>query len=338
MKIIYLLGPLPIVLLLALSCQKEIDLKTQTPPKQLYVNCILNPDSIFRVFLSYSIPITAPTQEIKARLLETTDAVVLIKDDNMQIIDELNWNGLYVGDNAFIVFESYTNKRPLPNTTYHIEVTTPNLQKNRTITARTTTPLLPSPAPIRATNRINGMPMREIAGQDEVFKINLAWEDPRPQKKDLFILEAVYQNQAVNPTGVFASKAIRSELYSIHSENDNQKVGKQTDKFFYIFIDDEKMPMRTDPDSIRSKVGVLSNTFDQWKKEYGSSFLRSDIIIKIHHVNEDLYNYYKDVEKYRINTSGTDIFAQPVQVRGNVDGGLGIFGGEVIREIRLNYR
>jgi hypothetical protein len=89
-------------------------------------------------------------------------------------------------------------------------------------------------------------------------------------------------------------------------------------------------------DSIDTRISVLTSTFDQWK-DLGTPF-SSEILIHVHHVSRDLYLYYQDVEKYRINSSGTDIFAQPISVKGNIQGGLGILGAEIIQEAVLIYQ
>jgi hypothetical protein len=330
MKKVGLLSGLILLFLLNLSCEKEIDLKAQAPPGQLYANSIFNPDSVFRVFLSYSTLITAPLEDIHDKLDVATESIVLIKDSNGNLIDTLEFiTGVYSGINSsFLVFESIEGFRPLANETYQLYVHEAAINNSKTISA---TASLPSPFnPIQASK---SFPMREITGQDETLGMNLSWEDPNAQEDNLFIIEAIYRNTDLS-LGV--PELIQSELYSVNSPNDNAEVGPSNGKFFYIFIDEGRLINQVNSDSIHTKISVLANTFDQWN-DLGIAF-SSEILVRVHHVSKDLYNYYQDVEKYRINSSGADIFAQPVPVRGNIQGALGILGTEIIQEAVLVYQ
>lgn len=330
MKKVGSLSVLVLLFLLNLSCEKEIDLKAQAPPGQLYANSILNPDSIFRVFLSYSTLITAPLDAIHDRLDNATESIVLIKDNNGALVDTLEFiTSVYPGTNSsFLVFESIEGFRPLANETYELDVEEAAVKKSKYISATASLPDLLNPIQARKS-----FPMREITGENETFGIRLSWEDPNPQEANYFIIEAIYRNTNL-PSG--SPELIKSELYSVNSENDNGEVGSSNGKFFYIFIDDDRLINSIHLDSIHTKIGVLTKTFDQWVLA-GTPF-NSEILIHVHHVSEDLYSYYQDIEKYRLNSSGTDIFAQPISVRGNIQGGLGILGAEVIQEAVLVYQ
>jgi hypothetical protein len=330
MKKIGLLSGLILLFFLNLSCEKEIDLKAQAPPGQLYANSILNPDSVFRVFISYSTLITAPLEEIHDKLDVATESVVIIRDANGALIDTLEFiTAVYSGVNSsFLVFESIEGFRPLVNETYQLYVYEVAIKSSRTISATATIPSAFNPI---EANR--NSPRREVTGQDQTFGIYLTWEDPSPQEDNLFIIEAIYRN-VDQSTGI--SELIRSELYSVTSQNDNTEVGPANGKFFYIFIDEGKLLDQAGLDSIRTKIGVLASTFDKWT-DLNIPFT-SEILIHVHHVSKDLYDYYQDVEKHRINSLGTDIFAQPVPVRGNVQGGLGLLGTEIIQEAVVVYQ
>jgi hypothetical protein len=71
-----------VVVYTTLSCEKEIDFTNQSPPAQIYANYILNPDSILRVFVSYSIPLTAPVSHIDKKLEEAEQALVLTRNED----------------------------------------------------------------------------------------------------------------------------------------------------------------------------------------------------------------------------------------------------------------
>ncbi|MBL4650098.1 MAG: DUF4249 family protein [Aureispira sp.] len=330
MKKVGLLSALVLLFFLNISCEKEIDLKAQAPSGQLYANSILNPDSVFRVFLSYSTLITAPLDDIHDRLDKATQALVVIKDSNGTLIDTLEFiTGVYSGINSsFLVFESIEGLRPLANETYELHVEEMAIKNSKTIFATARLPAFFNP--IQANKRF---PIREITGKDQTFGIELSWEDPNPMEDNFFIIEATYRNTSLSSG---SPELIKSELYSVHSENDNEEIGPVNGKFFYIFINDGRLTNSVSLDSIHTKISVLTHTFDQLTL-LGTPF-NSEILIHVHHVSKDLYLYYLDVEKYRINSSGTDIFAQPISVRGNIQGGLGILGAEIIQEAVLVYQ
>jgi hypothetical protein len=330
MKKIGLLSGIILLFFLNLSCEKEIDLKAQAPPGQLYANSILNPDSVFRVFISYSTVLTAPLDVIHDRLDLATESIVLIKDANGILIDTLEFiREVYSGLNSsFLVFESIEGFRPLVNETYELYVHEAAVNNSKIISTTVSIPTWFNP--IQANQ---STPRREITGQNQTFGIELSWEDPNPQEDNLFIIEAIYRNTDLSSG---SSNLTKSELYSVNSENDNADIGPISGKFFYIFIDDGKLNNSITLDSIHTKISVLASEFDK-QVDNGTPF-SSEILIQVHHVNQDLYEYYQDVEKYRINSSGTDIFAQPVPVRGNIQGGLGILGAETVQEAVLIYQ
>lgn len=330
MKKVGILSGLMLLFLLSLSCEKEIDLKAQAPPGQLYANSILNPDSVFRVFISYSTLITAPLDDIQDRLDEATQSIVVIKDDLGVPIDTLEFmQDIYSGLNSsFLVFESIEGFHPFANETYELYVHETAIKNSKIISTTASVP-----APLNPIQANQSSPIRQVTGEDQTFAIELSWEDPNPQENNLFIIEAIYRNTETS-SGI--SELTKSELYSLNSENDNAEVGPANGKFFYIFIDDDKLNNSSQLDSIHTQISVLTSTFDQWV-DIGAPF-SSEILIQVHHVSQDLYHYYQDVEKYRINSSGTDIFAQPVPVRGNIQGGLGILGTETVQEAVLVYQ
>ncbi|CAA6829224.1 MAG: Unknown protein [uncultured Aureispira sp.] len=330
MKQIGSLGTLILGFLVAFSCQKEIDLKAQTPPGQLYANSILNPDSVFRVFISYSTLITAPLEDIHDKLDLAKESILVIKDDAGALIDTLEFiRGVYSGVNSsFLVFESIEGLRPLANQTYELQVHEYSNKNSKFISAKVSVPTVLNP--ILAKKSI---PAREITGEDQTFGIELSWKDPSRQEDNFFIIEATYK---MTNLASGSSEFIKSALYSLDYQNDNIEIGPANGKFFYIFINDSRLSGPIQLDSIHTKISVPVDIFDLWATP-GTAF-NGKILIHVHHVSKDLYNYYQDVEKYRINSSGTDIFAQPIPVKGNIQGGLGILGAEIIQESILVYQ
>lgn len=314
-------------ILLVLSCQKEIDFSGQTPPSQLYANCILNPDSVLRVFVSYTIPISASASDIDDKLEDAKRALVLIRHADSTVYDTLKLVQTYTEDLRFLVFESLTGKKPLLQTEYFLEVSEPMFPNRKKMRAKTGIPKVL--APITADTF---SPARIVTGDDKTFKISVDWQDVNPMLGNYYIIEAVYKN--TNQT-IGQTELIRSELYALQL-SDNQDIGGQNDKFLYIFVDDARLPPHIQNPQLHTELAVLTATFDNWKEDLGQNF-SSELLIRVHHVSTELYKYYKEVEQYRSHT-GNDIFAQPVPVHNNALEGLGIMGAEVIQEYSIGLQ
>ena len=170
MKIIGFISGAILLFLLTFSCEKEIDLKAQAPPGQLYANAIFNPDSVFRVFISYSILITAPIEEIHDKLDDATESIVIIRDGNGTLIDTLEFiRGVYSDlNNSFLVFESIEGFRPLAEETYELYVHQTAIKNSKTISTSTRLPSFFNP--IQASK---GSPSRIVTGEDQTFSIEL---------------------------------------------------------------------------------------------------------------------------------------------------------------------
>jgi len=322
---------LAVISSITISCEKEIDFTNQTPPSQIYANCILNPDSVLRVYVSYTIPLTAPASHVDRKLEEAEKALVLIRNADNSPYDTLELVEGYYETTHFLVFESPTGKKPMPHALYKLDVSEPLYPGRKTVEARNHIP-----APMSPVFVLDSTLEESVTNSDKTFNFEVEWNDPNPLDTNYFMIEVIYKNTSltapINPT-----EYTRSEIYAISDNFNMQDVGQSSDKFLYLFFDDSKrpdlIPGTPPPIKIKTKIGVVKNIFDNWMNSELGGF-DSDLQVKVHHMTFELYRYYKEVEQYRA-TSGSDIFAQPVPVHGNAERGLGIFGGETIKQAIL---
>lgn len=327
-------------ILLVLSCQKEIDFSGQAPPGQIYANCILNPDSVLKVYVSYSIPISEPVSYVDKKLDEAYNALVIIKESNGQVLDTLELTDDVHSNVRFLVFQSIEGIHPNPSTEYTLEVSEPYRPNSKKIKQKITT-LSGIFPPIDADTL---SPKVQIEQDNKVFVINVEWLDPDPMDNNYYIIEAIFDNSFSDPSGI-AYETWRGEIYSIDNNTENHKVGNPNSSFFYVFLQDNKLyppgvsppppPPGGGPPAINTRIGVVTIPYEMeinhnWGQQ-GIGFA-SNLIIRVHQLSEDLYDYYKEVEEYRLTAGSNDIFAQPVEVRSNIQGSLGFVGSAVVRE------
>jgi len=94
-------------------------------------------------------------------------------------------------------------------------------------------------------------------------------------------------------------------------------------------------------ESINYGAWLLSDeTFDG--KEYKITLLENynsfgnDVVIVVNNITEDWYNYSKSVRD-QLNTEDLGLFAEPVSISTNVEGGLGLFGANIERVYPIEF-
>ena len=94
-------------------------------------------------------------------------------------------------------------------------------------------------------------------------------------------------------------------------------------------------------ESIKYDTWLLSDeTFDG--KEYKITLLEyynsldEDMVVVVNNITEDWYHYAKSVRN-QLNAEDLGLFAEPVSISTNVDGGLGIFGANIERVYPIEF-
>jgi hypothetical protein len=277
------------------------------------------------------------------RFEKVNDATVTItENNNASWILQPSYSQQYINNPTSV----FTNrKRFKANTTYRIDINHPTLGL---VSATTYIPTFP---------RLLGADTfsTQFNGKD-VLGVSVTWKDSLDYK-EYYIIEAVkelvknnhffiYQGKRYNydeksgkefyetvkstpgirilTDTVGLNKFIRLDLFTEDDQSENAKIDKLTNPFRRIFYLDQPFN------------GELYNTNVYIDKQFFvDPKQKGRVRFQLKSVSKDLYDYLKLYEKYKTDF-GSVPTTQLVSPTGNVENGLGVFGGSAKRE-RLYY-
>jgi hypothetical protein len=277
------------------------------------------------------------------RFEKVNDATVTITATNtMSWVLQANYSPQYTNNPTSV----FTNKnRFKSNTTYKIEINHPTLGL---VQASTHIPPLPRLISVdTASTKFNDA---------DVFAANITFKDSA-DFEEFYIIEAVkelvknnhyfiyqgrrysYDNQAgkafyeqiKNTPGVNLltdtvgmNKYVRLNVYTEDELSENAKIDKLTNPFRRIFFLDQAFN------------GANHTTRVYLDKQFFiNPQQKGRVRLQVKSVSQDLYNYLKLYEKYKTDF-GSVPTNQLISPTGNIENGLGIFGGSAKRE-RVYY-
>jgi hypothetical protein len=277
------------------------------------------------------------------RFEKVNDATVTLTEANtMSWVLQPNYSPLYTSNPTSV----FTNrKRFKANTSYKIEINHPTLGL---VKAETHIPTLPKLLGIdTGSTLLNGK---------EVFIANVTWKDSADYE-EFYVIEAVkelvknnhfyiyqgkrysydtqegkaYYETIKNTPGmqvltdtVGLNKYIRLNLYTEDDQSENARIDKLTNPFRRIFFLDPII----DGESYATKVYIDKQFFIDPNQ-------KGRVRVQLKSVSKELYDYLKLYEKYKTDF-GSVPTNQLVSPTGNIENGLGIFGGSAKRE-RVYY-
>lgn len=277
------------------------------------------------------------------RFEKVNDATVTLTETNtMSWVLQNNYTSQYVNNPTSV----FTNrKRFKANTTYKIEVNHPTLG---TVKAETHIPTLPQLIGVDTATA--------LFNDKEVFAVNITWKDSLDHE-EFYIIEAVkelvknnhyfnYQGkrysydtqdgkelyeQVKNTPGVQIvtdtmglNKFTRLNLYTEDEQSENARIDKLTNPFRRIFFPDPVF----NGENYTTKVYIDKHFFVDPQQ-------KGRVRLQLKSVSQEMYNYLKLYEKYKTDF-GTVPTNQLISPTGNIQNGLGIFGGSAKRE-RVYY-
>jgi hypothetical protein len=260
--------------------------------------------------------------------------VTLTETNNMSWVLQPNYSQQYL-----------TNPTSVFNTTYKIEINHPTLGLVR---ASTHIPVLPRLLAVDTTST--------LFSDKEVLAANITWKDSL-NHEEFYIIEAVkelvrnnhfyfYQGRRYsydsqqgkafyetikNTPGlkiftdtVGIGKYVRLNVYTEDERSENARIDKLTNPFRRIFFLDASFNGANNT----TKVYIDKHFFVDPQQ-------KGRIRLQLKSVSKELYNYLKLYEKYKTDF-GSIPANQLVSPAGNIENGLGIFGGSAKRE-RIYY-
>lgn len=299
-KLIFLL----VLISLLISCKKEISFNYKGGDKRIVLNSILNPDSLFSVYLSESIFTNetffesyGPTGKYKA----INNATVKVSDNN-GFVDELTLSesGRFLG-----------NFFPEKSKVYTINVSAngfPDAQSTTSFTDK---------IPIDSVKLLS---VNE--DENEFYNLNMRlFFSDKPDVKNYYYLVVLY-NTTKFDFGNFGGK-------NIFESNDPVFLNHVDKKQYYIFTDDS-----FNGKSYGLNFKLTSSIYD------GLSNDSISYHFYLCSLNSDFYFYLESYNKYVVTTDPDHNpipLIEPVDFYNNVSNGFGIFGGYQVDVDTLVY-
>jgi hypothetical protein len=328
-----------LLLLLISACKKNFSSDSFEDDKLVVLAEITAGDSV-------KIPIGKTIKVENGSLIrfeKVNDATVTITATNtMSWVLQPNYSPQYAS-NPTSVFTS--KNRFKSNTTYKIEINHPTLGL---VQASTYIPPFPRLLTVdTASTQFNDV---------DVFAANITFKDSA-DFEEFYIIEAVkelvknnhffiyqgrrysYDNQQgktfyeqiKNTPGVklltdtvSLNKYVRLNLYTEDDQSENAKIDNLTSPFRRIFFLDPVF----NGENYTTKVYIDKQFFINSRE-------KGRVRLQVKSVSQDLYNYLKLYEKYKTDF-GSVPTNQLISPTGNIENGLGIFGGSAKRE-RIYY-
>jgi hypothetical protein len=332
----------PMLLVLALvvsSCKKNFSSDQFEDDKLVVLAEITAGDSV-------KIPIGKTIKVENGSLIrfeKVNDATVTLTETNtMSWVLQPNYSPQYASNPTSM----FTNKKRFKaNTTYMIEINHPTLGL---VKASTHIPALPRLLSVDTTST--------LFNDKEVFAATVTWKDSLDYE-EFYIIEAVkemvknnhfyfyqgkrysydsqsgkeFYEQIKNTPGVKLltdtvglGKYTRLNVYTQDDFSENSRIDKLTNPFRRIFFPDELY-----------NGGNHSTTVYIDKLFFVDPRQKGRVRLMLKSVSQELYNYLKLYEKYKTDF-GSVPTTQLVSPSGNIQNGLGIFGGSTKRE-RIYY-
>lgn len=332
----------PLFLLLGLmvsSCKKNFSSDQFEDDKLVVLAEITAGDSV-------KIPIGKTIKVENGNLIrfeKVNDATVTLTETNtMSWVLQPNYSPQYANNPTSM----FTNKKRFKaNTSYMIEINHPTLGL---VKASTHIPTIPKLLSVDTSST--------LFNDKEVFATTISWKDSLDYN-EFYIIEAVkelvknnhfyfyqgkrysydtpegkeFYGQIKNTPGVKLltdtvglGKYIRLNLYTEDDLSENARIDKLTNPFRRIFFPDESFN-----GSIRTTRVYVDKLFFVDPKQKGR------IRLELKSVNKELYDYLMLYEKYKTDF-GSVPTSQLVSPTGNIQNGLGVFGGSTKRE-RIYY-
>jgi len=287
-----------------ISCEKVIPFEGDVNIPKLVINSIFESDSTFKVHVSSSRSVidTSSFQNIG-------DALVTIKDDNGNIIENLNHvdNGFYIGQTF-----------PQKNQTYTLQITHSNFANI------TSSDSLPSPITI---NSIDTSTIVDPINGDRL-QITLDFDDPE-SSQNYYLIETYSVNEylVIKNSDTTEYELDTTKQYMILTDEVFQNGGspwREQGLFNDILFNGQNKAL---------ELEIPYDNYSGIESGYEWSYKILGVRVYLHNISKSYYYYRTSLELYQ-SASGNP-FAQPVQVYSNIENGFGVFAGSQINYFDL---
>lgn len=313
LKALRYISPIFLCMILA-SCETEVDFSQYEMERSVIVNAIFNRTNNLEVQLNYS-----------RHVLDNKKGFDPVLDAKVQIINKADQHtydlhhvdgGLYVPDKSHL----------LNNAHYCLRVEVPG---RPLITAET---YLPKRVEVEIT---------KAAQSDGLFKVDFNIMDDETED-NFYVWDIVMPDRLNDPLSVNSSATYRDWLYSYDQVSDpisNSNYGQS--KIYLKDLDFANSIIETSvltTESLTGSGSSIGGNEDPNQTETDTTITVDEIypILRVVTASEELYEYYRSVERYYQNGPYNTSYSNPSDLYSNINGGHGIFAAysETLIEIK----
>lgn len=289
-----------------LSCEESIDIKSDNDSSQIVLNSIISTDSVWRVNLSYSKSIFSP------------DDFELIDDASVKVNNLNNGQSFFLESKGNGCYGRALN--PNEGHNYELVITT---KDSRIVKARTYVPSVLEVDVVKNSSiDMNG---------DETIEIDIEIED-NPDEDNFYVWELVENTAPIVEEQPNDAPIENLDInYSIASEDEGEDENLKTLNS-QIFVSDKEFTGKKYAARVTIGKEVLENIQNP-ELPAGESHARFSL--RVMAVSADLFEYLRTYELYRQSEIKVTSISQPVSVYSNIEHGLGIFGGYLLKEFPI---
>jgi hypothetical protein len=291
---------------LLFSCEKPVHINSDSSESQIVLNSIISTDSVWRVNLSYS------------KSIFNDSEFALIDDATVKV------NNLNSGQSFFL--ESKGNGcygralNPTEGHEYELVVSTSD---NREVRGRTYVPSVLNVDVVK----------RNAFDSDgfETIEIDIEIEDNLDE--DNYYVWELVENKILQT--LEGEEEPPNEVLDINyafSDSDGNTEENLKTLNSQIFVSDKEFEGKKYEAKVTIGNDILTNP-DAGNNANSTSQARFSL--RVMAVSADLYEYLRTYEIYRQNEVKVTSISQPVSIYSNIENGLGIFGGYILKEFPI---
>ncbi len=295
------------------SCEKYIEFEGENKPPRLVVNGLIEPDSVFRVDLSHSLGFI-DVGEIRSVENGTVD-VFLKNGPFLETLAHMG-DGIYEGSLVALAGESY-----------RVEAAAAGMADVSAVD------IVPYPVAIANWDTITST----SEGFFGSSSLNVSFTITDPAGENYYAIEA-FEAQYYTVDVVGYDPQTEQPIYdTIYFDNPQR---------FALGLSTNDVVLTSEYTSALGDGILYDNRFlfsDELFRGSTRTFNfnidyftgSSDMEIKLTSISADLFQYYRTQRSY--NDASGDPFSEPVQVFSNIEGGLGIWGGQSSQSILIEF-
>lgn len=285
--------------MLVVSCQKDISIDYGEFKSKLVVHSTFSPDSIFKVHISKTGNLADDNNNIESVNYAT---VYLRSDDPLDSIMTM----YHDKDGFYLAYDFY----PSQGTTYFLEA---NADGFNTVYANNRIPDQVSILNFDTTIVVND--------QGQAIQFDFTIDNTQDNSSDFLIYDVINTNRSIKGNDAFSPEGWIESTWLYANNSDTELVNETGELQSKIFQENGGQ-----------NLGELNSSFlsyEDFSSDNGANIdtSRSIVMLRVMSVSEELYNYSKSLEFYRLSGNINSNQASPLRVYSNIVGGYGIFGG-----------